>query len=224
MFTGKTTNTFLLASGEWGGSRPLITIPSNVRHFMRRFVRRYGVALALVAIIVTYGYGVAAITRARTTKEVTERVTAEITARYEQEAQAARFAAEIDQTDRIRFDVLQAEADALAKLLYGYKDNSDKDLHTLVWCALARADSTAYPGTVADVVAQPKQWMGYSDKNPIRDAYREIALAELEKWHSGEYPEGWSSRLVYAHWEPGDVVLRDTWENTSRTTWWRWSA
>ena len=196
---------------------------NTVKRIARRFIRRYGVFIALTALFFSYGYGVAAITRARTTKEVTERVTAEITARYEQEAQAARFAAEADRGEKARQAAMEKEADALAKLLYGYRDNSVRDKKTLVWCALARADSTAYPGTVADVVAQPKQWMFYSEHNQIRDDDRELAMAELESWHKGEYPAGWTSRLVYAAWEKDDIVLRDTWDNTSKTVWWRFT-
>ena len=54
---------------------------------------------------------------------------------------------------------LQAEAEDLARVLYGVKDNSTDDLRTLCWCVFNRVDSPEYANSIAEVVAQPKQWM-----------------------------------------------------------------
>jgi hypothetical protein len=63
--------------------------------------------------------------------------------------------------------LLDSEAQAVAKVLYGVKDNSEEDLKTYVWCVLNRVDSADYPDTLADVIGQPKQWMRYSEDNPV---------------------------------------------------------
>lgn len=116
---------------------------------------------------------------------------------------------------------MDSEADALAKLLYGYRNNSLRDRKTLIWCAIARADSNAYPGTIEAVVNQSQQWMFYSENNPVREDDRQLALEQLKLWHDGKYPAGFSNEFVYAEWSQNDIALRNTWEKNSKTAYWR---
>ena len=49
-------------------------------------------------------------------------------------------------------ELLQQEAEYLAKMLYGTaRNNSERDQRTAVWCALNRVDSAGYPSTVKEV-------------------------------------------------------------------------
>ena len=82
-------------------------------------------------------------------------------------------------------------------------------------------DSAAYPGSVEAVISQPQQWMFYSDGNPIRDDDKSLAMEQLKAWHEGRYPAGFSDDFVYAEWSKSDIALRNTWEKTSATSWWR---
>ena len=189
------------------------------RKAARKFIRRYGIALAVAAVFIAYGWAVSAVTTVRVEKRVAARVEAEVRAEIAQEQEAERAA--LTSPDAIKQAALDEEADALARLLYGYRDNSKRDRQTLIWCVLARADNASYPATVGDVVSQPNQWMFYSRKNPVRDEDREMALEQLEYWHDGKYPAGFGNDFVFAEWHEHDIVLRNTWVKNSNTSYWR---
>jgi DNA segregation ATPase FtsK/SpoIIIE-like protein len=115
---------------------------------------------------------------------------------------------------------LDAEAMQLARVLYGVRQNSTDDLRTLCWCVFNRVDSPDYADTLAEVIEQPKQWMRYSPDNPVLDDLFQIARAELEAWHNGPTrPCG--TDYVFMTWSPTEIVLRNTWTNSSQTRYWR---
>ncbi len=115
---------------------------------------------------------------------------------------------------------LDAEAQDLARVLYGVKDNSTDDLRTMCWCVFNRVDSPDYAGSIAEVVAQPKQWMRYSADNPVLDNLYRLAVEELLKWRESEV-RPCSADYVYMIWSPTEIVLRNTWTNGSSTRYWR---
>lgn len=190
-----------------------------VKKEIKRFIRKNAIAIVVAVIFVMYGWMVAAVTENRVERRVTAEVEAAVRAEIAREQEAAQAA--LTSSDAIRQAVFDTEADALAKLLYGYRDNSKRDRQTLIWCVLARADNPSYPAAVADVVAQKGQWMFYASKNPIRDEDRQMAVEALEYWHSGKYPAGFGDDFVYAEWSEHDIVLRNTWEKNSKTSYWR---
>ena len=117
-------------------------------------------------------------------------------------------------------ELLQQEAEYLAKMLYGTaRNNSERDQRTAVWCALNRVDSIGYPSTVKEVCQQPSQWVGYSDDNPILTNLYDIAMKELETWHNGYRPVG--IEYIYMNWSTKQITLRDTWENGKDTSYWQ---
>lgn len=115
---------------------------------------------------------------------------------------------------------LQAESEDLARVLYGVKDNSTDDLRTLCWCVFNRVDSPEFANSIAEVVAQDKQWMGYASDNPVLESLYKLAREELLKWREGAVrPCG--TDYVYMQWSPTEIVLRNTWVNSSMTRYWR---
>lgn len=116
-------------------------------------------------------------------------------------------------------ELLKQEGEFLARMLYAYRNNSERDLRTAIWCALNRVDSVGYPNSVKEVCQQPSQWMGYSDDNPILNNLYEIAIKELETWHSGYRPVG--TEYVYMNWSTKQITLRDTWEKGNDTSYWQ---
>ena len=114
---------------------------------------------------------------------------------------------------------LKQEGEFLARMLYAYRNNSERDLRTAVWCALNRVDSAGYPDSVKGVCQQASQWMGYSDDNPILSNLYEIAMKELETWHSGYRPVG--IEYVYMDWSSKQITLRDTYKKTNDTNYWQ---
>lgn len=115
---------------------------------------------------------------------------------------------------------LNAEADMLAKVLYGVKDNSTDDLRTYCWCIFNRVDNSAFPNTLEDVIEQPDQWMRYHATNPILDDLYEVARAELDRWHTDAHRPV-SNEFVFMQWSASSIVLRDNFYNTNNTHYWR---
>ena len=164
------------------------------------------------------------IVRRNTEAEVTDRLNHEWRGRiqsYLDEQEQQRMASSLLTGEESRQAAMDAEADAIARLLYGYRNNSLRDRKTLIWCVLMRTDNGAYPNTVEAVIDQEQQWMFYSEENPVRQDDRDLALEQLQAWHEGRYPSGLATDYVYAEWTQSDIVLRNTWEKNSRTGYWR---
>lgn len=188
-----------------------------------RFIRRHGITVVALALFAAWTFGVSAVSKHNARVEAEERLSAQYAAEYE-----AKLQAYIDEQNAIRRAVgdeslqaqMEREADALARAIGPMKTKNMK--LTMCWNILARVDSPFYPDTVEDVVNQPQQWMFYDAGNPIRDDDRELVLEQVKLWHEGRYPAKFTNAFVYAEWSSNDYQLRDTWEKTSRTEYWRY--
>lgn len=118
------------------------------------------------------------------------------------------------------------EAEALAKVIYGIRDNSEDDMRTHIWCILNRVDrkdgefSTA--NTLEEVIGKPGQWIFYDEsyEYPVVEGLYQIALEEVIAWHDGHRP--CSADYVYEEWSRDEIVLRSTWEYGKDTKTWRY--
>lgn len=140
--------------------------------------------------------------------------------KIEQEEETARIAREAYETDPYTIQ-LNAEADALARVLYGVKDNDETDLKTYCWCVFNRVDNPAYPDTLEDVIAQPSQWMRYDPTNPILESLYQIAREQLDDWHTNTHRPV-SNEYVFMNWSRNDICLRDNFYEGSGTHYWRY--
>ena len=116
---------------------------------------------------------------------------------------------------------VEQEAECLSKLVYGVaKDHPVSDQKGVVWCALNRVEQPGYPDTVIEVCEQPKQWIGYSNDNPVLEDIYEMVLEELKIWHNdGHRPM--SNKYIYLTWSSKEILLRDTFEKNRNTSYWR---
>lgn len=116
---------------------------------------------------------------------------------------------------------IEREAEYIAKVIYGTARNHvDSDKKAVVWCILNRVEHYAHPDTIAEVCEQPKQWMGYSNDNPVLTENYDLALAELKTWYNdGHRPM--SSDYIYLSWSSKEILLRDTFEENKSTHYWR---
>jgi hypothetical protein len=156
----------------------------------------------------------------------------EINANHEAEIVALRaelcnnYESQMDELERYYEyggDVTQIEREAeyIAKVIYGTAPNhADSDKRAVVWCILNRVEHYSHPNTVIEVCEQPKQWMGYSDKNPVLTELYDLALAELKTWYSGGH-RPMSSDYIYLSWSSKEILLRDTFEENKNTNYWR---
>lgn len=118
-------------------------------------------------------------------------------------------------------EILQSEAEEIAKVLYGVRNNSIEDLKTLCWCIFNRCDHPNYPGTVMDVITQPSQWMGYHADNPVLEDLYQIAYDELIAWTDGGHRPV-SNEYIFMSWTPREIMLRDDFNAGSGTRYWRY--
>lgn len=113
-----------------------------------------------------------------------------------------------------------SEAEACARVLYGTaRENCAADQMAVVWCIINRCENANYPNTIEEVCAQPQQFMGYSDENPIIGSMYEIAYAQLEKWHNNEY-RPITPDYIFLSWSENEVTLRTTFEELRSTRYW----
>lgn len=172
-----------------------------------------GVCLIVCLAIVAY---TAVIFRVAS-KQAVERYEVRLAEIRAEEAEAERLAAEQDP-----YTVqLNAEAESLARVLYGVRDNDTDDLKTYCWCVFNRVDNAAFPSTLEDVIAQPNQWMRYDQTNPVLENLYQLAREQLDAWHTdGHRPV--SSEYVFMSWSSNDICLRDNFYEGSGVHYWRW--
>lgn len=192
----------------------------SLKNAARKYVRKYGVAIAVIIFLAAWTTTATAIAAKRAERETTERLNAYWAEYYEEQLNA--YKAEVESQKRSEWDAAQRQGDAelVAKVLYGVKGNSEKDLRTYTWCIFNRVDSKLYPNTLQDVIGQPKQWMAYSADNAVLEKLYKIAEEELTQWYTGHRPV--TSDFVYMNWTPQEITLRDRWEEGSGTHYWRY--
>ena len=117
---------------------------------------------------------------------------------------------------------IEREAQFIAKVMYGvYRpEHNDSHLRAVAWCIFNRVDNPAYPNSVQAVCQQAKQWMGYSDDNPVIATLYDIALTELKSWHNG-VPRPMTADYVYMNWSSREIYLRNTFAEDRNTSYWR---
>lgn len=136
---------------------------------------------------------------------------------YIAQQEAARIGIPPDPKELLR----EQQAQALARVLYGVKDNSEQDLRTACWCVFNRVDSPDYPDTLEEVIAQPDQWMRYDPDNPVIDSLYRIAEQELDAWQNGK-TRPITPDFVYMTWSPTVIKLRNAWNDGFKTDYWRY--
>lgn len=200
--------------------------------FFEGFIKRNAIAMLVIAALALEGWAVAIYTEKRVTKEVTASVTAELRQGFQkyldemeeqsEDSENNRMASELLTDEKSLAEAMDRESDAIAKLLYGYRNNSVQDRKTLIWCVLMRTGHSKYPGTVEAVVNQKEQWMFYSDQNPVRPDDKEMAMEQLKEWHDKKYPAGLSDDFLYAEWSQTRIRLFDNYEDKSERNYWRY--
>lgn len=124
-----------------------------------------------------------------------------------------------------REELRKSEITCIAQFIRGVKrfNYSLDDFITAVWGMDARTRNPAYPGTLIEVIQQPGQWLGYSSETEVTKEDYATAEKVWNTVYSADHPEV-SSDFVYASFEAEGITLRDTWEISTRTHFWRWEG
>lgn len=187
-----------------------------------KFARNNGILLIVIVVLIVWTALVWIISAAVSTKKTTKELTAKYDNEYELKYQAFQdelIELSTPSPDEVLENQIRKEADEIARVIGTMKSKRQKQ--SMLWNILMRVDSPYYPNTVTEVVNQPSQWMFYDSKNPVRDDDVNLALEQLRLWHEGRYPAGLSSTFVYGEWSEYDYVLRDTWDKSYKTNYWR---
>jgi len=140
----------------------------------------------------------------------------------EQEHIQAEKEAALNATNSAFEEMIDREANLLAKVLYGVKDNSTDDLRTYCWCVFNRVDNLQFANTLEEVISQPNQWMRYNENNEVLLKIKQVAREELLVWHD-RASRPCSSDYIYMDWTPNDIVLRTDFVATRSTRYWRYN-
>lgn len=122
-------------------------------------------------------------------------------------------------------ELKKQEITALAQFIQGVKrfNYSFDDFVTAAWCMDARTRNPLYPDTLIEVIQQPKQWIGYNSEAVVtKDEYR-TAERVWDVIRGADHPEV-SSDFVFASFEAEGITLRDTWEISTKTHFWRYEG
>lgn len=96
----------------------------------------------------------------------------------------------------------ETEVEMLARLIWGEARGvaSDMEKAAVVWCVLNRVDADGWPDTVAEVVTQPFQFVGYSPDYPATEELKEIATDVLTRWEREKQEGGDAGRVLPAEY------------------------
>ena len=193
----------------------------------KRFLKRYGILLAVVCFWTISIIIVSAIVAHNTEERVRQDMAIEYASKLEaykreqaEQVQAQHWLSGDASREAAINQAIDAVAPVIAKLA------TDAQKLTEASCMLARVMSSAYPNSFQEVAEQEMQWMFYngSDKT-CTEHDRTLAESIIRPYmESGIVPNGLTSALVYGEWTPNDFVLRDSFKTTSTMHTWRYTA
>lgn len=88
------------------------------------------------------------------------------------------------------------------------------------WVVFNRVDSSEYPDNVEGVLWQKGQFCEYSDEEAPTEENMVIATNQMSRWRNGDIRPA-PSRAVFITVSSEGVVLRDSFEETRSTGYWR---
>lgn len=88
------------------------------------------------------------------------------------------------------------------------------------WVVINRVESSEYPDDLESVLWQEGQFCEFSDAEPPTEGNFAIATNQLSRYYNGDIRPV-PSRAVFITVSDEGVVLRDSWEETTKTQHWR---
>lgn len=191
-----------------------------------RFFRRNAVLLVGLAVLVLWTWTIGTICYHNGVVDATEQLTEQYEAEIAKAVQATKdeiAAATFLSGDASKQAQMEREARLIAQAMDGIKTITERedDLRTYAWNILFRVSDPGYPSSVAEVVAQPNQYMGFAENNPVVTEKYRVAMETVEDFYAGNWPT--TGKFLYAEWDSkGKVILRDTYLAGRDTEYWYW--
>ncbi|MDR2513768.1 MAG: cell wall hydrolase [Christensenellaceae bacterium] len=94
------------------------------------------------------------------------------------------------------------DVEMLARLIWGEARGipSTAEKAAVVWCVLNRVDDPRWPDTIAEVVKQENQFVGYSPSYPATEEHIAIAADVLARWKLEKIGLGDAGRVLPAEY------------------------
>ncbi|MDR1572392.1 MAG: hypothetical protein LBS32_07695 [Clostridiales Family XIII bacterium] len=81
----------------------------------------------------------------------------------------------------------EQDVEMLARMVFGEARGLPPEEQALcAWTAINRLESGRFGATLEDVLAAPRQFVGYSPNHPVTDGVRAVAEGALAAWAAGE--------------------------------------
>lgn len=150
----------------------------------------YNWLIAVVAVALLLALGSWAVTLRQERRDDAIRAEARATWEAEQQAAEDARAAELAQAAASEDAVIDRESDAVAKMFFGIRlfidkyHYTEKDLETYARCAFNRRDAGNGKTSLEAIIAQPDQFVGYADNNPVLKEYRDLAYKFVTEYHN----------------------------------------
>lgn len=167
-------------------------------------------------LVISMVYGISSRTVRKQEGEKYTAALIEVEQKHDNEMKQARVDMEaelkatygFDKIDQER-DQIQAETESLARLAEWLDElgTTEEGKKSSFWCAFNRSDSSLYPSTLEGVLTQAGQFDGYKPNGTFTQANYNLALREVQKWHSGG-PRPMRTDFLYLVWTPEGVVLK----------------
>lgn len=201
--------------------------------FLRRMVKKYGLAAA--ALLFLYGWTAiaCAITANNVEKETAERVRAEVTSELRagfqnyldgQELQEKReqfltgeesFEAAVDDLAGPMAQVIETYA-----MDFGVTEEGQKTIGW-VFCSRHAKNSTEFGKTPQEILEKAGAWEGNVVGHATRPAAKELSKQIARDYLSGNWPDGYTTDLTFFNREPGGkIIARNELKTGPYTVYW----
>ena len=187
--------------------------------FLRRFLKKYG--LAILAVLLLWGWTKAtcAITANNVRKETEERVRAEVTselrANFQQYLNDQELQQQRDQflTGDASFENAVKElAVPMSQVIATYAMDfgiGEEGQYTIGWsfCARFAKHTTEFGKTPKEILEKAEAWEGQVVDHATRPQDLEIAETIARDFMNGKYPNGYTTDLTFFTREPGGRII-----------------
>ncbi len=204
--------------------KPEMKVPYKMPDHLRRFLKRYGVALGAAALLGIWTLSVKSIAYNNGYKDAQTILSVEYQEYYDQQIQDYKnslMAQSLLTGEASLNQQIDADARLLARIGQGvlntYSTADEDDARKVMLCAVCRVMDNRSFGSIKSIesaVTQPEQWWGYSENLAYTEKIFKIAREISSIYHNGEAMPC-STDMVYAGWNGSEIVLRNQWKADS---------
>ena len=188
-----------------------------------RLVKRYGIVVASAALFTLYTIVLSWCVHAGAVKQVRNDLEAEYDAKLAEykEEQARAVQADYWMSGEASLEnQINTEADMLSRVDIWATDDA---YLTFVCNVLVRVMRGDYPGSVAEVLKQVKQYDFYDETKPIDKHRREITIPLLRELHRGVFPANLTTDYAWLEMQKDGAICvlhsKDEYYTNGDTTW-----